>query len=65
MTLRLTQRPDHVAHIGDTVLVDDDPFVITDVKPERESGVFLDWGQRIEPNIVIVTVERVTEARAA
>lgn len=64
MTLQLTQRPDHVAHIGDIVLIDDDPYVITDVKPLRESGVFLDWGGRIESNVVVITVER-AEAKAA
>lgn len=64
MTFQLTQRPDHVAHVGDTVMLDDDPYVITEIKPLRESGVFLDWGQRIESNVVVITVERL-EAKAA
>ena len=54
----LTQRPDHVAHHGETVFIDGDPFVIKGIKPQRESGVFLDWGQNVRPNVVVVTVER-------
>ena len=62
LSMQLTQRPDHVAHVGDTVLIDDDPYVITAIHRLRESGVFLDWGQRIEANTVVLTVERVQEA---
>jgi len=40
------------------VMIDDDPFTVIAIKPIRESGVFLDWQQRIVPNIVVVTVER-------
>jgi hypothetical protein len=58
VTLQLTQYPDHVVSIGETVMIDDDPFTVTAIKPVRESGVFLDWQQRIVPNIVVVTVER-------
>ena len=58
MTLRLHQRPDHTVNVGDTVMIDDDPFVIREIKPERESGVFLDWGNVIRPNWVVATVER-------
>lgn len=56
--LLLTQRPDHVAHKGDTVMIDGDPFLIKEIKPVREAGVFLDWDQRIESNVVVLTVER-------
>ena len=56
--LILTQRPDHVAHVGDTVMIDGDPFTVTAIKPKRESGVFLDWSQAIEYNEVELTVER-------
>jgi hypothetical protein len=54
----LTQRPDHVAHQGETVFIDGDPFVIKGIKPKRESGCFLDWGQSVEFNEVEVVVER-------
>ena len=62
MTLTLTQRPDHVVHIGDIVLLDDDPFTVEDIAPVREAGVFLDWNQRIVSNVVVVTVARVEKA---
>jgi hypothetical protein len=58
LTLTLHQSPDHTVQVGDTVFVDGDPFVIRDVKPQRESGVFLDWGQNVRANVVVVTVER-------
>jgi hypothetical protein len=56
--LMLRQRPDHVAHVGETVLLDGDPFVIRSIKPKREAGVFLDYGRAIESNEVELTVER-------
>lgn len=56
--LALHQRPDHVARVGDNVMIDGDPFVIRSIKPLREAGVFLDWNQVIEYSEVIVTVER-------
>ena len=58
LTLQLTQRPDHVVEQGETVYVDGDPFIVTGIKPQRESGVFLDFGRNVRPNIVVVTVER-------
>ena len=58
MTLTLSQAPDHVAELGQTVFIDGDPFVIREIKPQRESGVFLDWQMRVQSNIVVVTVER-------
>lgn len=64
MTFTLTQRPDHVAHIGDVIQHAGEPFVITEIKPLRESGVFLDWGGQLESNLVVITVERL-EAKAA
>lgn len=58
MTLTITQYPDHTAQVGMTVFIDDDPFIVTDIKPQRESGVFLDFNWIVTPNIVVVTVER-------
>lgn len=58
LTLSLTQRPDHVARVGDTIVYEGTPYVIRDLKPVRESGCFLDWEQRIESNVVVVSVER-------
>ena len=58
LTLRLSQRPDHTVEVGDTILIDGDPFVVRDVKAQREEGVFLDFGQNVRPNVVIVTIER-------
>lgn len=58
LTLTLTQRPDHVVEQGETVLIDGDPYTVTAVKPQRESGVFLDFGRNARPNVVVVTVER-------
>lgn len=56
--LTLTQRPDHVVKVGETVMIDGDPFTVLSVKPVRESGVFLDWNQGVESNVVIVAIER-------
>ena len=56
--LRISQRPDHTVQVGDTVFVDDDPFVIRKLDPVREAGVFLDWGQHVRSNEVVVTIER-------
>ena len=61
LTLTLTQRPDHVVEQGETVLIDGDPFIVTVIKPQRESGVFLDFGRNVRPNVVVVTVERYSE----
>jgi hypothetical protein len=58
VNLTLSQSPDHVAELGQTVFIDGDPFVIREIKPQRESGVFLDWQMRVQSNIVVVTVER-------
>jgi hypothetical protein len=58
LTLLLTQRPDHVAVMGQTILIDGDPFVIKGIKPQRESGVFLDFGRNVRANVVVITVER-------
>lgn len=66
MTLTITQYPDHTAQVGMTVFIDDDPFIITDIKPQRESGVILGPidgdGYRVVPRIVVVTIERYQEA---
>ena len=64
MTLTVHQRPDHVAELGQTVFIDGDPFVIREIKPQREAGVFLDWQMRVQSNIVVVTVERYVEKAA-
>ena len=57
-TFLVHQRPDHIVIQGETVFVDGDPYLVTAVKPQRESGVFLDWGQNVRANVVVVTVER-------
>ena len=62
MTLRLTQRPDHVTHIGEIVLIDGDPWTVEEITPRQDLGVFLDWNQRVEFNVVDVTVKRVEKA---
>ena len=56
--LTLTQYPEHVARLGETVLIDGDPFIVKGVKPKREAGVFLDFGRNVEFNVVELTVER-------
>lgn len=56
--LALHQRPDHVAHVGENVVIDGDPYIVIAIKPKREDGVFLDWNSTIEYNEVIVSVER-------
>jgi hypothetical protein len=61
-TYRLTQRPDHVVHKGDTILIGDEPHTVTGVAPVPAEGVFLDWDHRIESNVVVLTVEKVKEA---
>ena len=63
MTLTVHQYPDHVAQLGQTILIDGDPWIVKDIKPQREAGVFLCWhwegsNQRVESNIVVLTVER-------
>lgn len=56
--LALRQRPDHVARVGANVMVDGDPWVVTNIKPQRERGVFLDFNATVEYNEVVVTIER-------
>lgn len=56
--LTLTQRPDHVARVGETIVIDGTPHVVKGVKPKREAGVFLDFGRNVEFNVVELTVER-------
>ncbi len=58
VTLTVTQYPDHVVEVGETILIDSDPFIVREVKPLRESGVFLDFGRNVHHNVVIVTCER-------
>ena len=58
MTITVYQSPDHVVLLRETVLIDNDPYVVTDIKAKREEGTFLDWERRIESRVVVITVER-------
>ena len=66
MTLTVHQTHDRIAVLGHPVYIDGDPWVITDIKPQRESGVILGPidgdGYRVVPRIVVVTIERYQEA---
>lgn len=70
MTLTVHQSHDRIAVLGHPVYIDGDPWVITDIKPQRESGVILGpivgepWGYSVEPRIVVVTIERYQEKAA-
>ncbi len=58
MELTLDQSPDHVVSVGQTVMVDGDPYIVTAAKPDREAPSFLDWGSVVTPSQVVITVER-------
>ena len=68
MTLQLYQAHDRLAVLGHPIFIDGDPWVITDIKPQRESGVILGpivgTGYEVVPRIVVVTVERYVEKAA-
>ena len=64
-TILVHQTPDHVLQVGEVRTVAGDPYVITDIKPKFEEGMFPDWNGALEYNWVVITVERVTEAKAA
>lgn len=57
-TLLVHQTPGQVRHVGEILMVDGDPFVIKDIKPKREDGVFIDYDSKVEPLVVVVSIER-------
>lgn len=56
--LSLTQSADHVAVLGENILIEGDPFTVLSIKPKREAGVFLDYNRNVQYNLVELVVER-------
>lgn len=58
MTVTLDQSPDHVALLGQTVLIDGDPYIVDCSEPVKHEPSFLDWGQVLQPSRVVLTLSR-------
>ncbi len=58
MEVTLDQSPDHVVSVGQTVMVDGDPYIVRVVAPVKHAPSFLDWGSVVTPSQVVITVER-------
>jgi len=63
--LLVFQYPGQVRRVGEIVFIEGDPFEIMEIKPQREEGVFIDFGSLIEPRVVVMTVQRYEERKTA
>lgn len=63
--LEVHQYPGQVRHVGEILFIDGDPFQIMAIKPQRELGVFIDYGSLVESRVVVVTVERYDATKEA